>query len=1002
MAFTQQQMASINQAITHDIHPLEQEIYWTQCRQLIQGSKYDVMAYKCQLLEESDTRLKEALIYQSNEQLLLSNELQAVKEKIAASYPSPATPAKNEREWDNPWGTPSKWRNRPLLPDKKQDTKAEPAASHPSPVSPTNKSTPYVNPNGTPTGIRDVEGKQAASYPSPPVSPTPTKGLGQSRFAISYDTPSRSRNSTTSSGIIDDDTPMQGYSTPSNSSDSTFSSIITPDNETMGGCPPDGWNGIEQRDNKSDEVEIDDAPHLPVAAPQQTLTYQQPAPIPQQTGGPLQQIHLHQQAAPVHQPASAPQSTQPDRVASVSKTLKRKSDPLAGDRTDDGDGEAAPTVAKKIKTIPSPQEPSPERSSLSSMGTKKPKTAALSWSDLPEHAPFGSPTSINVPLILGLEKNHQSINAAGTATENANVAFSPLTNETTPTQLVPSPMPSVSDSPMLSDSLMASDSPTAISDQDASVAPFTPVPPVAPAPPLQSATASSVAESPPSSTENTDEMVERITASMDGLATTVAADKAESSSGVEHTTSKKKKGLKKDAMSMLALKLQGRKDTADLRQNSVQQQVETNHGHLIGPEHSSSHGAASPMQDETSHAEGAIAQPSHGPYWTEGQPIIPDELVYLTPHQQSCYENECAIRESLNQPMPPRCIFLRKDEYEPVPDITNEPEDESDKRDENGRTAKGRGKMRATDGKVPLSKSKSYGLRYEGDEGDEDDMDYHAAVAQSRSMHAARPHQNGSSSSSSASAASNLPATDDKVPPRTKSKPAGWSDEDFEAIEAELLADALARSKKEAMSHQIGSSSSAGASAANNQIGMRSIGNSYAGETESDSPDDYEDWNKQEDDEGYGGVEEDDKGRGGGVEEDEDADDEEDDGEYNGRFKGDDEDSGYNSSRHSSSGNRQKKEDDAVNHLTSRLEMAGIGSDRRNDSRRGRRTHRSNGENVLRSTEEVEGEEEVLNEQSSPLNERRERERGPSPEDRVKDDLAREMAKAEITSQDTA
>jgi hypothetical protein len=91
-----------------------------------------------------------------------------------------------------------------------------------------------------------------------------------------------------------------------------------------------------------------------------------------------------------------------------------------------------------------------------------------------------------------------------------------------------------------------------------------------------------------------------------------------------------------------------------------------------------------------------------------------------------------------------------------------------------------------------------------------------------------------------------------------------------------------------------------------------------------------------------------------------------------------------------------------VNHLTSRLEMAGIGSDRRNDSRRGRRTHRSNGENVLRSTEEVEGEEEVLNEQSSPLNERRERERGPSPEDRVKDDLAREMAKAEITSQDTA
>jgi hypothetical protein len=204
-------------------------------------------------------------------------------------------------------------------------------------------------------------------------------------------------------------------------------------------------------------------------------------------------------------------------------------------------------------------------------------------------------------------------------------------------------------------------------------------------------------------------MVERITASMDGLATTVAADKAESSSGVEHTTSKKKKGLKKDAMSMLALKLQGRKDTADLRQNSVQQQVETNHGHLIGPEHSSSHGAASPMQDETSHAEGAIAQPSHGPYWTEGQPIIPDELVYLTPHQQSCYENECAIRESLNQPMPPRYIFLRKDEYEPVPDITNEPdsEDESNKRDENGRTAKGRGKMRATDGKVPLSKSKA-------------------------------------------------------------------------------------------------------------------------------------------------------------------------------------------------------------------------------------------------------------------------------------------------------
>jgi hypothetical protein len=107
----------------------------------------------------------------------------------------------------------------------------------------------------------------------------------------------------------------------------------------------------------------------------------------------------------------------------------------------------------------------------------------------------------------------------------------------------------------------------------------------------------------------------------------------------------------------------------------------------------------------------------------------------------------------------------------------------------------------------------------------------------------------------------------------------------------------------------------------------------------------------------------------------------------------------------------------ALDSITSGMHFASVGSqeephslatsnDRRNDPGHpscGRlRTHRSNGGNVVRSTEEVEGEEEVLDEQSSPLNERRERERGPSPEDRVEDDLARKMAKAEITSQDTA
>jgi hypothetical protein len=221
-------MTFINQQIAHAVHSLEQKLYRTQYRQLIQGSKFNVLGYKCQLLEDSNTRLNEALIHQSDEQLLLSNELQALKGKPAAPHPSPVTPTKKEGGRDNPWGTPSKWRNRPLL-DEKQDAKAEPTVSHHSPVSPTKKSTPYVNPHGTPSNIKEVEGKQAASCPSPPVSPTPTKGLGQSKFAISYDTPSKSRNSTTSSPIFDDDTLMQGSRL-------------------------DGKHNLEQRDNKRNEA----------------------------------------------------------------------------------------------------------------------------------------------------------------------------------------------------------------------------------------------------------------------------------------------------------------------------------------------------------------------------------------------------------------------------------------------------------------------------------------------------------------------------------------------------------------------------------------------------------------------------------------------------------------------------------------------------------------------------------------------------------------------------
>jgi hypothetical protein len=54
--------------------------------------------------------------------------------------------------------------------------------------------------------------------------------------------------------------------------------------------------------------------------------------------------------------------------------------------------------------------------------------------------------------------------------------------------------------------------------------------------------------------------------------------------------------------------------------------------------------------------------------------------------------------------MPSRCIFLRESGYQSAPDITNDTDsaDEGEKRDKNGRTAKGRGKMRATEGKVPL------------------------------------------------------------------------------------------------------------------------------------------------------------------------------------------------------------------------------------------------------------------------------------------------------------
>jgi hypothetical protein len=361
--------------------------------------------------------------------------------------------------------------------------------------------------------------------------------------------------------------------------------------------------------------------------------------------------------------------------------------------------------------------------------------------------------------------------------------------------------------------------------------------------------------------------------------------------------------------------------------------------------------------------------------------------------------------------MPSRCIFLRESGYQSAPDITNDTDsaDEGEKRDKNGRTAKGRGKMRATEGKVPLSKSKPKRGSYEDvedNEDDEDDKNYRAAVAESLSTHVAESHQNWSSSSSSASGASKLPAADDKVPPRKESKPAGMSQEEYDEVMADIAKDKEAKAKQEASPHQSGSSSSAGASAANNQIGRRSIGNSHAGETEPDGPEDYEYGYKQEDDEGYGGVEEEGEGYGGGrVEYGHEgyADDEEEDGgDDNARFGGDDDaveiDSGYSSSRHSPSSNRQQNQQDAVNGLASEMEMVRIGSQ---EESRGRRAHRSNGEDVRRSIDEVEGEEDALVDPNEQLSGGRERARAVSRENLV-NGLALQMAETDITSQDTS
>jgi hypothetical protein len=716
MAFTQEQMTSIDQLIARAIHPLEQELYRTQHRQLIHGSKYNVMVYKCQLLEDRNTHLKEALVHQSNEQLLLSNELQALKEKTAALHPSPVTPTKKVGEWDNPWGTQSKWRNRPL-PDEKQDTKPDSTASQPSPVSSNKQSTSYewFNPHGTP--------KQATSYPSPPV--TPTKEL---------DTPSKHSDSTTSNAGDDvlmqgsrldgkhsldqrDDKcnefsalPSYGLSSP-NAMSSAFSnskpsSIVAPENETMEGCPSDGSNGTEQRDNGSDDLNMEDAAELPpqqhatlfqqnntdqqvsphppqrdnksddanedmidaaelpslqyAAAPQQDNTNQQAAsppqqaaPLPQQFAAPAQQPNTYQQlASPPQQLASAPQSTQLSQP--VAKGLKRKNGPHVGD----ADDVAAPKAVKKIKPLPLPQKCAPMPSSRSSVGTKEPEIGnwtqklapmpsrrpsvtvaapvTLPRSDTPARAPFGSSSSFPFALRPGSdEKRQSSIKAAKPATESAEVASAPLTNEAASVPSVPSPMPSASDSPM------------AFSNQDASMVPVTPVASTAPVTPPQSAAASDVAESPYSSMEDTNQMIERITAGMDGLVAIIGVGEAESRLGVEHNTGEKKE-KKRGYSSIMQAKYEKLARNLEPSQSLDEQHVDENNDHLTGHEQPSSHHAASQMQDGNSHAEEANAQPSHGLNRIKGQPVIPDEQVFLTPYQQHRYDNECAIRQELN------------------------------------------------------------------------------------------------------------------------------------------------------------------------------------------------------------------------------------------------------------------------------------------------------------------------------------------------------------------
>jgi hypothetical protein len=226
------------------------------------------------------------------------------------------------------------------------------------------------------------------------------------------------------------------------------------------------------------------------------------------------------------------------------------------------------------------------------MGTKKPETGystqklppmpsgrpsvtiaalvTLSRSDTPARAPFGPTSSFPLALRPVSEKNCQSIRAAKPATKSAKVAFAPLTNETASVPSVPSPMP------------LASDSPMTLSDQDAAVTPFAPV---APAPPPQSATASGVAESPSSSAENTDEMVESITRGVDSLATIARADEAESSSGVEQNTSGKKK-KRRGYFSIMQAKYEKLAHNAKPSHILDQQQVGTNHDHLTGPEQS--------------------------------------------------------------------------------------------------------------------------------------------------------------------------------------------------------------------------------------------------------------------------------------------------------------------------------------------------------------------------------------------------------------------------------